>query len=77
MLAKATVMPGAGLPDEAARAACLAAFHAAQALIFERQGAVARTHRGVQASFNRLPHSPPLKTAAPRCRTPPSPPDPR
>ena len=40
--------------DEAARAAYLAAFHAAQALIFERTIKVAKTHRGVRASFSRL-----------------------
>ncbi|MDQ2776575.1 MAG: HEPN domain-containing protein, partial [Acidobacteriota bacterium] len=40
--------------DDAARAAYLAAFHAAQALIFERTGKVAKTHRGVQNEFLRL-----------------------
>jgi uncharacterized protein (UPF0332 family) len=40
--------------DEAARAACLAGFHAAQALIAERTGGLARTHRGVPARFGEL-----------------------
>ncbi len=40
--------------DEAARTAYLAAFHAAQALLFERTGRVAKTHRGVRTSFARL-----------------------
>ena len=40
--------------DEAARTAYLAAFHAAQALVFERTGKVAKTHRGVRTAFARL-----------------------
>ena len=40
--------------DEAARAAYLAGFHAAQALIFERTGRTAKTHRGVRSAFARL-----------------------
>jgi uncharacterized protein (UPF0332 family) len=40
--------------DEAARTAYLAGFHAAQALIFERTGKIAKTHRGVRSSFARL-----------------------
>lgn len=41
-------------PDEAGRAAYLAAFHAAQALIFERAGHAAKTHHGVHSEFTRL-----------------------
>nr|WP_294546945.1 HEPN domain-containing protein [uncultured Rhodopila sp.] len=41
-------------PDEAGRASYLAAFHAAQALIFERTGTVAKTHSGVRAQFGKL-----------------------
>ncbi|HTW73252.1 MAG TPA: HEPN domain-containing protein [Acetobacteraceae bacterium] len=41
-------------PDEAGRAAYLAAFHAAQALIFERTGRAVKTHRGVHSEFARL-----------------------
>jgi uncharacterized protein (UPF0332 family) len=40
--------------DEAGRAAHLAAFHAAQALISERTGRIARTHEGVHSQFNKL-----------------------
>jgi uncharacterized protein (UPF0332 family) len=41
-------------PDEAGRASYLAAFHAAQGLIFENTGAVVRRHAAVQAQFSRL-----------------------
>lgn len=41
-------------PDEAGRAAYLSGFHAAQALIYERQGRTLKTHSGVQAEFARL-----------------------
>ncbi len=41
-------------PDEAGRAAYLAAFHAAQALIFEKSGTVAKTHSGVRGQFGQL-----------------------
>jgi uncharacterized protein (UPF0332 family) len=40
--------------EAAGRAAYLAAFHAAQAMIFERSGKVPRTHRGVHAQFSRI-----------------------
>ena len=40
--------------SEAARVAYLAAFHAAQALIFERTGKIAKTHRGVRSAFAQL-----------------------
>jgi uncharacterized protein (UPF0332 family) len=40
--------------DEAGRATYLAGFHAAQALISERTGAVPKTHRGVSSRFNLL-----------------------
>ncbi len=53
-LERGNIMLGAHLHDDAARAAYLAAFHAAQALIFERTGKVAKTHRGVQNEFLRL-----------------------
>jgi len=42
------------LPHIAAREAYLAAFHAAEAYIFEHTDKAARTHRGVQAEFARL-----------------------
>ena len=41
-------------PDEAGRAAYLAGLHAAQALIFEKTGAVIKRHRGVQRELGRL-----------------------
>lgn len=40
--------------DEAARAAYLAGFHAAQGLILARTGRAAKTHSGVRSSFARL-----------------------
>lgn len=43
-----------GLGNDAGRNAYLAAFHAAQALIFERTGKVAKSHQGVHAEFRRL-----------------------
>lgn len=53
-LAKAQGMVDSGWPDEAGRAAYLAGFHAAQALIFESTGRTAKTHSGVQTEFARL-----------------------
>ena len=40
--------------DEAGRAAYLAGFHAAQALISERTGRIVKTHSGVRSAFARL-----------------------
>ena len=40
--------------DEAARAAYLAGFHAAQALISERTSRIAKSHGGVRSTFARL-----------------------
>jgi uncharacterized protein (UPF0332 family) len=42
------------VPRMAAREAYLAAFQAAQAVIFERTSRVSKTHRGVRAQFARL-----------------------
>jgi uncharacterized protein (UPF0332 family) len=42
------------LGEDAGRAAYLAAFHAAQALIFERTNKAAKSHRGVHGQFLRL-----------------------
>ena len=42
------------LSGHAARTAYLAGFHAAQALIFERTGKIAKTHRGVRNAISRL-----------------------
>jgi uncharacterized protein (UPF0332 family) len=53
-LGRARVMVGDGLNYDAGRAAYLAAFHAAQALIFERTGKVFKSHKGVNIEFLRL-----------------------
>ncbi len=53
-LERGHTMLNVSLNDDAGRAAYLAAFHAAQAVIFERTGKVVKTHRGVQSEFLRL-----------------------
>ena len=53
-LKEAHAVAGIELAEAAGRAAYLAAFHAAQALIFERNAKVPKTHRGVHAQFSRL-----------------------
>jgi uncharacterized protein (UPF0332 family) len=53
-LAKARIVLGVDLADEAGRLAYYAMFHAAQALIFERTDRVAKTHKGVNRLFHRL-----------------------
>jgi uncharacterized protein (UPF0332 family) len=55
------------LGEDAGRAAYLAALHAAQALIFERTGRIAKTHRGVHGQFLRLVTDEP--TVGPGLRT--------
>jgi uncharacterized protein (UPF0332 family) len=40
--------------EAAARAAYMAGFHAAQALIFENSGRIYKTHAGLQSEFSRL-----------------------
>ena len=47
-------MIAARLNDDAGRVAYLAAFHAAQAIIFERTGKVYKSHKGVNIEFLRL-----------------------
>jgi uncharacterized protein (UPF0332 family) len=42
------------LGDDAGRNSYLAAFHAAQAFIFERTGKVTKTHKGVHTQFDQL-----------------------
>jgi uncharacterized protein (UPF0332 family) len=54
LLAEADVMIGVDLTDAAGRTAYLAAFHAAQALLFERIGRTFKSHTGVHAEFLRL-----------------------
>lgn len=53
-LLKAEGMRRQGWPDEAGRAAYLAALHGAQAAIFELSGKVVKTHRGVHTEFARI-----------------------
>lgn len=53
-IADATTMLSVDLTEAAARTAYLAAFQAAQALIFEHTGRVAKTHSGVKSEFHRL-----------------------
>ncbi len=48
------------LPQVAAREAYLAAFHAAEAYIFEQTGRTVKTHRGLRATFSRLARDEPL-----------------
>ena len=53
-LREARIVADNDLLEAAGRAAYLAAFHAAQALVFDRTGKAAKTHRGVRAEFARL-----------------------
>ncbi len=55
-----------GLHYDAGRAAYLAAFHAAQTVIFERGGKVVRTHKGVNVEFLRLTRDDPAFTRSMR-----------
>ena len=54
MLARGRRMLEADLYEDVGRAAYLAAYHAAQALIFEREQRTLKTHGGVQSEFARL-----------------------
>ena len=54
LLTHARAILAAGIAEDAGRDAYLAAFHAAQALICERTGRVAKTHKGVHVQFARL-----------------------
>ncbi|HJS85561.1 MAG TPA: HEPN domain-containing protein, partial [Acetobacteraceae bacterium] len=54
LLAEADTMLKVGLNDPAGRTAYLAAYHAAQAFLFERLQKVLKTHSGVQSEFLRL-----------------------
>lgn len=54
VLRDAKTIAEAEIPDVAAREAYLAAFHAAEAYIFECTGRAAKTHRGVRNQFGRL-----------------------
>ena len=63
MLRRGERMLAADLVEDAGRAAYLAAFHAAQGLIFERKGRAVKTHRGVQTDFYRLIRDEPFMPA--------------
>ncbi|HVY17740.1 MAG TPA: HEPN domain-containing protein [Rhodopila sp.] len=54
LLGEAKGVLAAGYTEAAGRAAYLAGFHAAQALIFERTGRMVKTHKGVRTEFHRL-----------------------
>lgn len=58
-LAKAHAMRGIDLADEAGRAAYVAAFHAAQAFIFERTGKTPKAHQDVRGQFGALARNEP------------------
>ena len=58
-LKEAYAVAGIELAEAAGRAAYLAVFHAAQAMIFERDAKVPKTHRGVHAQFSRLARNEP------------------
>lgn len=54
MLVRGLRMLDVDLVEDAGRAAYLAAFHAAQALIYERENRALKTHHGVQSEFSKL-----------------------
>ena len=54
LLERADKILGVGLNEDAGRTAYLAAFHAAQALIFEHRDRAVKPHKGVRTEFLRL-----------------------
>jgi uncharacterized protein (UPF0332 family) len=60
LLERAPASLAQNFTDEAGRAAHLAGFHAAQALIFEKQGRSPKTHGGVQSEFALLVRNEPM-----------------
>lgn len=50
-LAEASAMADARLAEAAGRTAYFAGFHAAQALLFERENRVVKTHNGVHTEW--------------------------
>jgi uncharacterized protein (UPF0332 family) len=58
-LGGAEQIAGLPLPQVAAREAYLAAFHAAEAYIFEQTGRTVKTHRGLRTTFSRLTRNEP------------------
>ena len=53
-LMNARISLSVNLTGDAGRSSYLAAFHAAQAFIFERPGKIAKSHKGVHTEFARL-----------------------
>lgn len=53
-LEEARIVAVSGLIDAAGRAAYLAAYHAAQAYIFDSTGRATKSHNGVRSEFARL-----------------------
>jgi uncharacterized protein (UPF0332 family) len=67
-LARAKIILGAGVGEDAGRDAYLASFHAAQALILARSGKIVKTHRGVHRVFSQLAkNEPELREFAASC----------
>jgi uncharacterized protein (UPF0332 family) len=58
-LKEARVLVANDLAEAAGRAAYLAAYHAAQAFVFDATGKAAKTHSGVRSEFARLALSKP------------------
>ena len=58
-IAHARTIHAVDIPEQAARLAYYAQFHAAQALIFERTGRTAKTHKGVRRLFHKLARNEP------------------
>ncbi|HMF07289.1 MAG TPA: HEPN domain-containing protein, partial [Methylocella sp.] len=54
LLEEARAIAAIDLPGAAGRTAYLAAYHAAQALIFDRTGNAAKSHTGARSEFARL-----------------------
>lgn len=54
ILKEARIVAANDLAEAAGRAAYLAAYHAAEAFIFERTGKAAKSHNGVRSEFARL-----------------------
>lgn len=61
-LARAKIILGAGVAEDAGRNAYLAGLHAARAVIFVRQGKVAKTHGGTQTLLSVLARNEPALT---------------
>jgi uncharacterized protein (UPF0332 family) len=59
-LREARAVAGIELAEAAGRAAYLAGFRAAQALICERSSKVPKTHHGVHAQFSRFARAEPM-----------------